>query len=236
VPHSKRSASLPSLYDAQAWEKPATFDEANALLALVTKDLDAVPGSPQTNARIIRHMLDDDVTVPELMYARRMMKRDPDLDKKIYFGRRDGADQPISYADFAKYIFPVRDLRHELKNSEYTRMQLTRLMERFPGMVEQSMFGKSGETSDGAALYRFFQTKENEIRALRVPDSRKMYEPVERPERTNESIPLADWYEVIDNAGAEAEASRAEKRAEKKKAIRAFLSSKNYKPAEQSAS
>lgn len=181
---------------------------------------------PEANATLVRLLVEERVTLPELAYSARMLRRDQELGKAIRF------DHPLAFFDFARWIFPLRELRARLESSDFTAYELNRLIADFPGLVSRRNFGVIRHTSAGDPVYKFFRSDEAELRAAMIEDRLK---PIGEPspptpdeDRATSSLDLKALLEPTLRKAAEVAAKRAHETAEKRSERRRALSAREY--------
>ena len=172
-----------------------TANEALTFMTIIVTELTKSTNddTPQRNAQIVKFILEDQVVIGELIYARRMLRRDRDLDKKLHF------DGGITYADISKYIFEIRNLRHRLYSSQMTKLQISKLVEQFAGLISEDMFGLAGSTATEEPLFKFFPSDEAQERAKKIPSAHRPTKSLPPSENRSESTTKRAPLQLADN-------------------------------------
>jgi hypothetical protein len=175
-------------------------------------------------------LIEEEVTTAELVYCSRMLRRDQELGKNLRF------KHPLSFFDFARWIYPLRELRVRLVESDFSSYELNKLIAEYPSLLKRSNFGVIRTTESGDKIFKFFRSQEAEIRSSMIRDSMKPFrasKPTPAEDRTGEVF--ADWKtlanEMIDKGNQKAVERTHVVAVTKSERLRA-MSAKNYKPEE----
>lgn len=212
------SLELPDIRNVDAWNVLATDTDATLAVMKVVKDV-AAPKDAKANALVVRLLVEEGATNAELAYCARMLRRDQELGKALRF------QKPLTFFDFARWIYPIRELRAKLHESNFTQYELNKIISQYPSLLKKSNFGIQRFTANDEPIYKFFRSAEGEVRASMIQDPLKPFEgPMPVSDRVKDMMDISELCEVVieDIQPKPPRKTRSER-------LRA-LSSKNFKP------
>lgn len=225
APWKRSTGNLPDIRDRAAWDAAATREDAAAAVLAIRRDVDG-PKDEEANALLVRLLIEEGVTVAELAYCTRMLRRDQELGKSLRF------NTPIRFFDFARWIYPLRELREHLIHSDFSAGELGRLLRDFPGIIKRSNFGVLRHTVDGDPIYKFFASADDELRSAVIEDALKPFSGIApNEERRGDVSEFKDLLDAEMKRGENLKAERVQSEPSRSERIRA-LSSRHMNPGE----